>query len=103
MLNRLVDLARNAESEQVRLAAQDKILDRAYGKAPQHVDVTAMRHTEIDTAAPKRSGKSCSTAACPEFCSTTRSHPMTKKTTATKMKQCVPRLPGQSTASQRII
>ena len=47
MLNRLVDLARNAESEQVRLAAQDKILDRAYGKAPQHVDVTAMRHTEI--------------------------------------------------------
>jgi hypothetical protein len=47
MLERMVDLARNAESEQVRLAAQDKILDRALGKAPQHIDVPALRHTEI--------------------------------------------------------
>jgi hypothetical protein len=33
MLDRMVDLARNAESEAVRLAAMDKILDRALGKA----------------------------------------------------------------------
>jgi hypothetical protein len=30
-----------------RIAAAGKILDRAVGKAPQHVDVTALRHTEI--------------------------------------------------------
>jgi hypothetical protein len=47
MLKRMVDLARNAESEAVRLAAMDKILDRALGKAPQHIDTTALRHTEI--------------------------------------------------------
>jgi hypothetical protein len=48
MLERMVQLARTAESEAVRLAAQDKILDRALGKAPQqHVDITALRHTEI--------------------------------------------------------
>jgi hypothetical protein len=44
MLDRMVDLARNAESEAVRLAAQDKILDRALGKAPQHIDVTALEN-----------------------------------------------------------
>jgi len=47
MLNRMVDLARNAESEAVRLAAADKILDRALGKAPAHIDVTALHHTDI--------------------------------------------------------
>jgi hypothetical protein len=47
MLQRMVDLARNAESEAVRLAAQDKILDRVMGKAPQHINVEALRHTEI--------------------------------------------------------
>jgi hypothetical protein len=47
MLDRMVDLARNAQSEQVRLLAQDKILDRAMGKAPQHIDTSAVRHTEI--------------------------------------------------------
>jgi hypothetical protein len=47
MLDRMVDLARNAQSEQVRLMAQDKILDRAMGKAPQHIDTSAVRHTEI--------------------------------------------------------
>ena len=31
----------------VRLAAMDKILDRTYGKAPQHVDIAAIKHTEI--------------------------------------------------------
>ncbi len=47
MLERMVHLARNAESEAVRLAAQNSILDRALGKAPQHIDVSAIRHTEI--------------------------------------------------------
>jgi hypothetical protein len=47
MLDRMVYLARHAESEAVRLAAQDKILDRAMGKAPQHIDTSAVRHTEI--------------------------------------------------------
>jgi hypothetical protein len=46
-LNGMIDLMRNAESEAVRLKAMDKILDRALGKAPLHIDVTALRHTEI--------------------------------------------------------
>ena len=46
-LNGMIDLMRNAESEAVRLNAMDKILDRALGKAPLHIDVTALRHTEI--------------------------------------------------------
>jgi hypothetical protein len=33
MLARMVDLARNAESEVVRLAAQDKILDAAFSES----------------------------------------------------------------------
>jgi hypothetical protein len=36
MLKRLVDLARHAETEAVRHAAMNSILDRALGKAPQH-------------------------------------------------------------------
>jgi hypothetical protein len=43
----MVKLMRSAESEAVRLAAQDQILDRVFGKAPQHIDVPALRHTEI--------------------------------------------------------
>ena len=43
----LVHLMRHAQSEVVRLAAMDKILDRTYGKAPQHVDIAAIKHTEI--------------------------------------------------------
>jgi hypothetical protein len=31
----------------VRLAAMDKILDRTFGKAPQHIDIAAIKHTEI--------------------------------------------------------
>jgi hypothetical protein len=27
--------------------AADKVIDRAMCKAPQHIDVTAMRHTDI--------------------------------------------------------
>jgi hypothetical protein len=47
MLEVLVDIALNGESEAARVAAADKVIDRAMGKAPQHVDVTALRHTEI--------------------------------------------------------
>ena len=43
----LYGATRNAESEAVRLKAIDRILDRALGKAPQHADVSALRHTEI--------------------------------------------------------
>jgi hypothetical protein len=45
-LDGMIDLMRNAENEGVRLQAMDKILDRALGKAPQHTDATAIRHTE---------------------------------------------------------
>jgi len=45
MLDRMVYLARHAESEAVRLAAQDKILDRAMGKAPQHSQTLAFHRT----------------------------------------------------------
>ena len=47
MLNIMVDLAHNADNEAVRLAAADKVVDRAMGKAPAHIDITAMRHTDI--------------------------------------------------------
>jgi hypothetical protein len=47
MIERLVDLARNGESESARLGAMREILDRALGKAPQHIDVSAIRHTEV--------------------------------------------------------
>jgi len=47
MLNILVEIAEHSENDSARVSAADKILDRALGKAPQHVDVTALRHTEI--------------------------------------------------------
>jgi hypothetical protein len=43
----LVEIMERGESETARVSAAGKILDRALGKAPQHVDVTALRHTEI--------------------------------------------------------
>ncbi len=43
----LVTLMRSAENESVRLGAMKEILNRALGKAPQNIDVTALRHTEI--------------------------------------------------------
>ena len=46
-LDGLIYLMRNAESEAVRLKANDRILDCALGKAQQHEDVSALRHTEI--------------------------------------------------------
>ena len=47
MLEILVDIAEHGQSESARVNAADKILDRALGKAPQHVDLSALRHTEI--------------------------------------------------------
>jgi len=44
----MVHLMRTAQSEMVRLAAMDKILDRTFGKAPQHIDIAAIKHTEIE-------------------------------------------------------
>jgi hypothetical protein len=46
-LDGMIKLMRTAESESVRLAAMREILDRALGKAPLHIDITALRHTEI--------------------------------------------------------
>ena len=43
MLAIMVDIAVNGTSEAVRLAAADKVIDRAMGKAPAHIDITAMR------------------------------------------------------------
>ncbi len=43
----LVTLMRTAENENVRLGATKEILDRALGKAPQHVDIPARRHVEL--------------------------------------------------------
>jgi hypothetical protein len=47
MLDILVAVARHDPSGATRIAAADKILDRAMGKAPQHIDTSAVRHTEI--------------------------------------------------------
>ncbi len=47
MLEVLVEIAEHGESEAARVSAADKVLDRALGKAPAHIDITALRHTEI--------------------------------------------------------
>lgn len=48
MLNILVEIANDeTQSGSTRALAADKVLDRAMGKAPQHIDVAAMKHTEI--------------------------------------------------------
>jgi hypothetical protein len=47
MLEILVEIAEHGESASARVSAAGKILDRALGKAPQHVDISALRHTEI--------------------------------------------------------
>jgi len=39
MLRVLVDLARHSENPTVKLAAADKILDRAHGRAPLNLDM----------------------------------------------------------------
>jgi hypothetical protein len=43
-LDTLVAIMREGDSDAARASAADKILDRALGK---HLDITAMRHTEI--------------------------------------------------------
>ena len=43
----MVELMRTGDSDAVRLMAASRILDRAVGKAPLNIDVTALRHTEI--------------------------------------------------------
>ncbi len=47
MLQILADVAERGESESARVAAANSLLDRALGKAPAHVDITALRHVEI--------------------------------------------------------
>ena len=47
MLDVLVEVAEDVEAPAAaRVSAAGKILDRALGK-PEHVDVSALRHTEI--------------------------------------------------------
>ena len=47
MLDVLVHIAKYGESETARVSAADKVIDRAMGKAPAHIDITALRHTDI--------------------------------------------------------
>jgi hypothetical protein len=48
MLAALVAVANDVEApDAVRVSAADKVLNRALGKAPKHVDVAALHHTEI--------------------------------------------------------
>ena len=47
MLDVLVHIAKYGESEIARVTAADKVIDRAMGKAPQHLDISAKRHTDI--------------------------------------------------------
>jgi hypothetical protein len=47
-LDLLVEVMKDVEAPAAaRISAAGKILDRALGKAPDHVDVTAVHHTEI--------------------------------------------------------
>ena len=46
-LQTLVSVMRTSDNDAARVSAAGKILDRAVGKAPQHVDVAAIKHTEI--------------------------------------------------------
>ncbi len=43
----LAEIMEHGDSEAARVSAAEKILDRALGKAPQHIDTAALRHTEI--------------------------------------------------------
>ena len=48
MLDVLVEVAEDVEAPAAaRVSAAAKVLDRALGKAPEHVDVTALHHTDI--------------------------------------------------------
>jgi hypothetical protein len=46
-LDVLVDVMNNSESDAARVSAAEKILERSVGKAPEHIDATAIKHTEI--------------------------------------------------------
>jgi hypothetical protein len=47
-LNTMVAIMHDPEAPaSARIMAADKILNRALGKAPAHIDTTALRHTEI--------------------------------------------------------
>ena len=46
-LNTMVTLMRKSKTDAVKLMAADRILDRAVGRAPMQIDVTALRHDEI--------------------------------------------------------
>jgi hypothetical protein len=54
MLGVLVDIAEHGQSESARVNAADKILDRALGKAPQHVDLSALRQLKSSTVPPRK-------------------------------------------------
>ena len=48
MITILVSIAKDeTQPGSVRVMAADKVMDRAVGRAPQFVDITAKRHTEI--------------------------------------------------------
>ena len=48
MIAILVSIAKDeTQPGSVRVMAADKVMDRAVGRAPQFVDITAKRHTEI--------------------------------------------------------
>jgi len=46
-LETMVHLMREGKQESVRLMAAGRILDRAIGKAPMQIDVSALRHDQI--------------------------------------------------------
>lgn len=46
-LETLVNVMRTSDNDAARVSAAGRILDRALGKAPEHVDVAAIKHTEI--------------------------------------------------------
>ena len=63
-----LSLRRHAENESVKLGAIKEILDRSLGKAPQNVDITALRHTRSCITRRQRSAKPCSTAVGRRYC-----------------------------------
>src|SRR6202035_55780 len=46
-LDTMVRLMRKSKLDTVKLMAADRILDRAVGKAPMQIDVSALRHDQI--------------------------------------------------------
>jgi hypothetical protein len=46
-LDTLVKLMRKSKQDTVKMMAADRILDRAVGRAPMQIDVSALRHDQI--------------------------------------------------------